>query len=77
LNKLTVGPTSKYLISFAACGWLILVANLFPLARSTNGIFPVVDDLTGLVLSTLLLLILAMTPVAFRQMIGSGPSSKK
>lgn len=69
-----LGPVSIYLLISAACGWVILIGNLFPLAVRTNGIVPAVQDLTGLILSSLLLLILALTPVAIRQTLRGGKS---
>lgn len=61
----------SYLVAFAVCGWLILIANLFGLAGKAGWIFPVVDDLTGLTASTLILLVLALTPIAVGQLFGS------
>lgn len=58
-----------YLLAFAVTGWLILIANLFPIARYTEWIFPEVQDKAGLAVSTLLLLVLGLTPYAIRQLL--------
>lgn len=62
-----------YLLAFAASGWLILIANLFPVARYTDWIFPVVQDKAGLAASTLLLVVLGLTPYALRQLLRRSP----
>lgn len=72
-----IGLPSSFLIAFAVCGWLILLGNLFPIARATTGIFPVVDDLAGLIMSTLIFLILGLTPAMIRSMFSNQNSSKK
>jgi hypothetical protein len=56
-----------YLLVLAASGWLILIANLFGFAGRSGWIFPAVEDLPGLILSTLLLAIAGLTPMAIRQ----------
>lgn len=61
----------SYLAAFAVCGWLILIANMFGMAGVTGWIFPVVDDLAGLAASTLILLIIALTPIAVGQLLRS------
>lgn len=66
-----LGLPSLYLLAFVLCGWLILVGNLFPLAQTTEGIVPVVDDLAGLTASTLLLAIIALTPIVVRRVFAS------
>lgn len=63
-----------YLLAFAASGWLILIANLFPIARYTDWIFPVVQDMAGLAASTLLLVVLGLTPYALRQLLRRPPN---
>ncbi|MGC9450313.1 MAG: hypothetical protein ACP5I4_02605 [Oceanipulchritudo sp.] len=57
-----------YLIVLAVSGWLILIANLFGVAGRSGWIFPPVEDLAGLAMSTLLLAILGMTPAALRHL---------
>lgn len=56
-----------YLLVFAACGWLVLIANLFGVAGRSGWIFPEVGDIAGLAGSTVLLLLLGLTPLAIRQ----------
>ena len=56
-----------YLLVFAVCGWLILVANLFGIAGRSGWIFPPVTDLAGLAASILLMAVLGLTPMALRQ----------
>lgn len=57
-----------FLLVLAACGWLILIANMFGLAGISGWIFPVVDDIPGLAASTLLIALIGLTPVALRQL---------
>ena len=57
-----------YLLVFAVCGWLVLVANLFGIAGRSGWIFPPVPDVAGLAASTLLLAVLGLTPFALRQL---------
>lgn len=64
-----LGLPGLYTLIFAISGWLILLANLFPVAKDRGWIFPVVDDVAGLAASTILLLVLSLTPYALRQMI--------
>jgi hypothetical protein len=58
-----------YLIVFAACGWLILIANMFGVAGRAGWIVPVVDDIPGLAASTVVLAVLGLTPMALRQLL--------
>lgn len=58
-----------YLLILAGCGWLILIANLFGFAGASGWLFPETDDIPGLTLSILLLLILGLTPLAVKQMV--------
>lgn len=66
-----------YLLVFALCGWLVLIANLFGIAGASGWIFPSVTDLAGLAASTVLLALLGLTPLALRQLVkGKGGHSK-
>jgi hypothetical protein len=56
-----------YLLVFASCGWLILMANMFGIAGRSGWIFPVVDDIAGLAGSTVFLALIGLTPLALRQ----------
>jgi hypothetical protein len=58
-----------YLLVFAACGWLILIANMFGVAGRAGWIVPVVDDIPGLAASTMLLAVLGLTPLALSQLL--------
>jgi len=72
LNAHTLTLPGLYLVVFAVCGWLILIANLFGVAGKTGWIFPTVDDIPGLAASTILCLLLGLTPMAVRQAFGRG-----
>ena len=63
-----LGLPGIYLLVFAISGWLVLVANLFPIAKASGWIFPVVEDVAGLAASTILLLVLSLTPFALRHL---------
>lgn len=65
LKSLTI--PGLYLLLFAACGWLVLIANMFGIAGASGWIFPVVTDIPGLAASTLFLALLGLTPLAFKQ----------
>ncbi|NDV63312.1 hypothetical protein G0Q06_12675 [Puniceicoccales bacterium CK1056] len=56
-----------YLLVFGLCGWLVLIANLFGIAGRSGWIFPAVEDIAGLGGSTVLLLLIGLTPLAIRQ----------
>jgi len=57
-----------FLLVLAACGWLILIANMFGLAGVSGWIFPEVDDIPGLAASTILIALIGLTPVALQQL---------
>ena len=57
-----------YLLVFAVCGWLVLMANMFGFAGAAGWIFPIVTDIPGLAASTVFLALLGMTPLAFKQL---------
>lgn len=65
LTTLTI--PGLYLIIFALCGWLILVANMFGFAGKSGWIFPAVADIPGLAASTVFLALLGLTPLAVKQ----------
>lgn len=67
-RKTRAGLVSTSLLVLAACGWLILVANLFGITDRRGWVFPVVEDVPGLAASTLLLAILGLTPPACRHL---------
>jgi hypothetical protein len=66
LTSLTI--PGLYLIIFAVCGWLVLIANMFGFAGASGWIFPVVTDIPGLAASTVFLALLGLTPLAFKQL---------
>lgn len=66
-----------YLLVFAFCGWLILMANMFGIAGASGWVFPVVNDIPGMAASTVLMLVLGLTPLAFRQLLNLGGRAKK
>lgn len=72
-----LGAPGLYLLVFALCGWLILIANLFGVAGRSGWIFPKVDDIAGLASSTILLLFLGLTPFALRQAISNLGGGRK
>ncbi|MFO7725852.1 MAG: hypothetical protein R6V45_09920 [Oceanipulchritudo sp.] len=59
-----------FLLVLAACGWLILIANMFGFAGLSGWIFPVVEDIPGLAASTILIALLGLTPLALRHLRG-------
>ena len=65
LDALTMPGT--YLLVFAFCGWLVLIANMFGIAGKSGWIFPAIEDISGLAGSTVLLALLGLTPLAIRQ----------
>lgn len=75
-NAQTLTLPGLYLVVFAICGWLILIANLFGIAGKAGWIFPRVEDIPGLAASTVLCLLLGMTPLAIRQALGRGKDGR-
>jgi uncharacterized RDD family membrane protein YckC len=67
LSSLTI--PGLYLIIFAVCGWLVLMANMFGFAGASGWIFPVVTDIPGLAASTIFLALLGLTPLAIKQVL--------
>jgi hypothetical protein len=67
LSTLTI--PGLYLMIFALCGWLVLIANMFGFAGASGWIFPVVTDIPGLAASTLFLALLGLTPLAVKQVL--------
>jgi uncharacterized RDD family membrane protein YckC len=67
LSSLTI--PGLYLIIFAVCGWLVLMANMFGFAGASGWIFPVVADIPGLAASTIFLALLGLTPLAIKQVL--------
>jgi hypothetical protein len=65
LTSLTI--PGLYLIVFAICGWLVMIANMFGFAGTSGWIFPQVTDIPGLAASTVFLAMLGLTPLAFKQ----------
>ena len=63
-----LGTVGLYLLVFAACGWLVLIANLFGFAGRSGWLFPVVNDIAGFSASILLLAVIGLTPFAVRQL---------
>ena len=71
-----IGTVGLYLLVFAACGWVVLIANLFGFAGRSGWIFPVVNDIAGFSASILLLAVIGLTPLAVRQLFkGKGSPS--
>ena len=66
-----------YLLVFAFCGWLILMANMFGIAGPSGWVFPVVNDIAGMAASTVLMLVLGLTPLALRQLLNMGRKAGK
>jgi hypothetical protein len=62
------GLISLAIMAFALCGLITALVNLLGLANNSFGMIPRVEDLRGLMTSTLLLTILGMTPVAMRSL---------
>jgi len=77
LSAETLTLPGLYLVLFAACGWLILIANLFGIAGKSGWIFPVVEDIPGLGASTVLCLPLGLTPLAIRQALRQGKGGRR
>jgi hypothetical protein len=77
LSATAVTMPGLYLLVFALCGWLVLIANMFGIAGKSGWIFPAVVDIPGLAASTVLLAFLGLTPLAIRQLVkGKGGKSK-
>lgn len=51
--------------SFAACGLLVAIGNLFGLTGLQAPIFPVVEDVIGLLINSAFLIAAGFLPVAF------------
>lgn len=66
-----LGLVSRFVLILAASGWVVSVVNLMHLAERSGWIVPVVDDLPSLLVSTLLMIILGLTPTAFRVLVQS------
>ena len=64
-----------FALVLAGCGFAIVVANLLGLPRATQMLFPQVVDLPALMSSTLLLLVIGMTPLAIRMLRTPTPKS--
>lgn len=72
----SLGLIGTYCLAFAGCGWLVLIANFLGISGKAGWIFPVVNDLPGLIASVLFLLVVALTPFTIRQLFnppGKGP----
>jgi hypothetical protein len=67
---------ARYLLVYAACGWLVLMGNLFHLDDKTGWLFPEVEDLAALTASSLLLAVLALTPAAFKALVSTRRTEK-
>ncbi|MCC5833987.1 MAG: cytochrome c biogenesis protein ResB [Opitutales bacterium] len=66
-----LGLLSRFVLILAASGWIVSVVNLMHLAERSGWMIPVVDDLPSLLVSTLLVIIAGLTPVAVRMVIQS------
>lgn len=64
-----LGLVSRFVLILAASGWIVSVVNLMHLAERSGWIVPVVDDLPSLLVSTLLVIVAALTPTAFRLLV--------
>ena len=71
------GLTTRFILTLGACGWLIVVANLFRIAERSRWVFPFVDDLAGLMTTTLILIVVGLSPLAIRMMLGGGMDNAK
>ena len=66
-----------FCLLLAACGFLIVVANLLGLPQSTRMLFPAVRDLPALMSSTLLLTVLGLTPYVIKSAFTPRPPPKE
>lgn len=71
------GLTTRFILTLAACGWLIVVANLFRIAERSRWVFPFVEDLPGLMTTTLMLIVVGLSPLAIRMMLGRTDAKAK